>query len=302
MTAAGKTTAARVQAGDRILVKHYTMENEADRPTLEWLGKERALGISTRKTGEGVTVARVLRVEARMITGGRRDKRVYDIYTTEGVLENNAPAQTMMLAPEDAAGIKRAHAEALELDKVYEAYPVAEEAPAVPAKELDIRPVELEIPLEGAGGSMAHIPADVALGVGPECGPGWAADVEPEVREELVKIMPRANGKNRAAEVAALREEFTGAARWDAGRRIAIRLRLAQLSATVYEDRHETPEEYEVDRLRARFHSTNIPAERERIQAKLAALGTVVHPEGSPEYERYRRDLKAALAEWVAGN
>jgi hypothetical protein len=133
--AQGKENAANIKVGDRILVKHYTQENEADRATLEWLGKDRALGISRTKTGEGVTVARVLAVEAVMVQG-RRAQRRYNIITTEGVLENNAPIQTMIMAPEDAAGIKRAHAEALELDKVYEAYPVAEaetEAPAVDA-------------------------------------------------------------------------------------------------------------------------------------------------------------------------
>src|SRR4051812_24170691 len=118
MTAAGKTTAARITTGDRILVKHYTQDNEADRATLEYLGKERALGISATKTGAGVTVARVLSVEAIMVTGGRRDRRVYEIHTTEGTLRNNAPAQTLTMAPEDAAGIKRAHAEALAEDAV----------------------------------------------------------------------------------------------------------------------------------------------------------------------------------------
>lgn len=131
MTAKGKITAARVTAGDRILVKHYNAENVADLSVLQYLGAEHALGISTTKTGEGVTVARVLRVEAKLVTGGRRDRRVYDIHTTEGILGNNVPTQTMWLAPEDAAGIKRAHAEALELDKVYEAYPLAEEFTAL---------------------------------------------------------------------------------------------------------------------------------------------------------------------------
>lgn len=110
--AQGKENAANIKVGDRILVKHYNQENEADRATLEWLGKDRALGISRTKTGEGVTVARVLEVQAVMVQG-RRAQRRYNIITTEGVLENNAPIQTMIMAPEDAAGIKRAHVEAL---------------------------------------------------------------------------------------------------------------------------------------------------------------------------------------------
>ncbi len=120
MTAKGKITAARVTTGDRILVKHYTTENLADLSTLQYLGVEHALGISDTKTGEGVTVARVLKVEAKLVTGGRRDRRVYDIHTTEGILGNNAPAQTMTLAPEDAAGIKRAHVEALAANEAYD--------------------------------------------------------------------------------------------------------------------------------------------------------------------------------------
>lgn len=120
MTAKGKITAARIAAGDRILVKHYTAENVADLSVLKYLGADHALGVSTTKTGEGVTVARVLKVEAKLVTGGRRDRRVYDIHTTEGVLGDNAPAQTMILAPEDAAGVKRAHVEALAANEAYD--------------------------------------------------------------------------------------------------------------------------------------------------------------------------------------
>jgi hypothetical protein len=53
----------------------------------------------------------------------------------------------------------------------------------------------------------------------------------------------------------------------------------------------------EIDRLRARAKVTTIPEERERIQGKLAALGTVIYPEGTPEYAEYRTQLKAALAD-----
>jgi len=257
--AQGKENAANIKVGDRILVKHYTMDNEGDRETLTWLGKERALGISRTKTGAGVTVARVLDVQAVMVTGGRRNKRVYNIITTEGVLENNAPIQTMIMAPEDAAGIKRAHAEALELDKVYEAYPVAEEAAEAPAAE---------VPFFQAKAEVEAILADA------------------NATEEAPK-----------SEVDRLREEFTTTALYVPQRRLAIRLRLAQLSATVYPDRFETQEEYEVDRLRARHAATNLPEERDRIVAKLANLGTVVHPEGSPAYVQYVKDLRAALAD-----
>lgn len=141
MTAAGKITASRVQTGDRVLVKVYDRSNEADHATLDFRGKDRALGIAWTKTGAGVTVARVLFVEALQVTGGRRDRRVYNIHTTEGVLEHNAPAQTLILAPEDAAGIKRAHAEAMILNATYDAYPVAEATPAE-AAPVDSWPAE----------------------------------------------------------------------------------------------------------------------------------------------------------------
>lgn len=142
--AAGKTNASRVQPGDRILVKHYTRDNEADQATLEYLGKDHALAISTTKTGAGVTVARVLHTEAAQVTGGRRERRVYNIYTTEGVLEHNAPAQTMILAPEDTAGVKRAHVEALEINAVMDAYPLAEELTEEEAAQ-EVRDLEAEM-------------------------------------------------------------------------------------------------------------------------------------------------------------
>jgi hypothetical protein len=55
---------------------------------------------------------------------GRYEARgKYVIITSAGSFEA-APIQTMWLAPEDPAGIKQAYAEALELNKVYEVYPL----------------------------------------------------------------------------------------------------------------------------------------------------------------------------------
>ncbi len=137
-TAASKITAARVTVGDRILVK------EADQGTLKSLGVERALDAATTKTRGGVTVARVLHVEAVTVTGGRRQARVYNITTTEGTLGNNAPAQTILLAPEGAAGVTRAHVEALAINDTMDAYPVATQEVEGVHVLLDASPEELE--------------------------------------------------------------------------------------------------------------------------------------------------------------
>lgn len=116
MTAKGKINAANVQVGDRIIVKVYDINNEADREILGFIRADRAVGPSATKTGEGVQVVRVLNKTAHMEAGHRRSRRVYVIETSVGLFEGS-PIQTMMLAPEDAAGIKRAHVEALAEDE-----------------------------------------------------------------------------------------------------------------------------------------------------------------------------------------
>jgi hypothetical protein len=117
----------------------------------------------------------------------------------------------------------------------------------------------------------------------------YGLEMAPEARRE-------ARHEAETAEVAQLRADFH-AEPWNAPRRIAIRQRLAQLSRNLYEDRHETREEYEVDRLRARYMTTDLPEEKERIVGKLAALGAVVFPEGSPQYTEYREALRKALSD-----
>lgn len=119
MTAKGKINASKVTEGHRIIVK--VLEDSTVRE-------------SATKTGEGVQVARVLGKTFRSAQGPYEAHGKYVILTSAGTFEA-APIQTMWLAPEDPAGIKRAHAEALELDKVYEAYPLAEEGPA---EEIDL--------------------------------------------------------------------------------------------------------------------------------------------------------------------
>jgi hypothetical protein len=96
MTAKGKINASTVQPGDRIIVK--LERNDA--------GLHTATSWSRTKTGEDVMVARVT---GKQKTGGRRG---YVIETTAGDFYAE-PIQTMWLAPEDAAGVKRAHVEAL---------------------------------------------------------------------------------------------------------------------------------------------------------------------------------------------
>lgn len=95
MTAKGKINASHVDAGHRIIVK--ATETGAD--------------FSRTKTGEGVQVARVLGKSSRPAQG-YESRGKYIIHTTAGSFEA-APIQTMWLAPEDAAGIKRAHVEAM---------------------------------------------------------------------------------------------------------------------------------------------------------------------------------------------
>lgn len=104
--AAGKVNAAGLQVNDRIIVK--IVRNDA--------GLMTHMHESATKTGEDVLVARVVAKSAHMIFTGRRQSRRYVIETTAGTFEA-APIQTMWLAPEDNAGVKRAHVEALAEDR-----------------------------------------------------------------------------------------------------------------------------------------------------------------------------------------
>jgi archaellin len=105
MPAAGKTNASRVQINDRIIVR---------------VAADGTVWESTTKTGEGVQVARVTGKHAvqggRTATGRGTSRMHYLIETSAGPI-NAAPVQTFWLAPEDNAGIKRAHAEALAEDE-----------------------------------------------------------------------------------------------------------------------------------------------------------------------------------------
>jgi hypothetical protein len=125
--AKGKVNASEAEAGMRIIVKvSYDAEGHATiRP-------------SSTKTGEGVFVARI--IEKGFRAAGRYEARgKYVIHTSAGSFDA-APIQTMWLAPEDPAGIKRAYAEALIEDAARpvaepttETVPASEEAGAAPA-------------------------------------------------------------------------------------------------------------------------------------------------------------------------
>lgn len=102
MTAKGKINASKVQANDRVLIQTNPKAYGIHQTHNECLP-------SGTKTGEGVVVARVLD-KAKC-----SNRRGYMVFTNEGSFYAE-PMQTMWLAPEDNAGIKRAHAEALAED------------------------------------------------------------------------------------------------------------------------------------------------------------------------------------------
>lgn len=95
MTAKGKINASKVQAGDRIIVQVADNGN---------------VTVSSTKTGEGVQIARV--TGKTYASGSQRRPGYYVVKTNAGWF-SAAPIQTMWLAPEDNAGVKRAHVEAL---------------------------------------------------------------------------------------------------------------------------------------------------------------------------------------------
>lgn len=101
MTAKGKINASNVQAGHRIIIK---------------VTETGSIHESRNKTGEGVQIVRVLGKTFRAASGPYEARGKYIITTSAGSFEC-APIQTMWLAPEDAAGIKRAHVEALAEDR-----------------------------------------------------------------------------------------------------------------------------------------------------------------------------------------
>jgi len=119
MTAKGKINASNLQVNDRILI---------DTAVVNFDGNVHP-GVASTKTGKSVTVARVTSKARRDAQGMYERRGKYIIETTAGTIEA-APIQTMWLAPEDPAGIKRAYAEALaeNEDRKAEAVRAAESA------------------------------------------------------------------------------------------------------------------------------------------------------------------------------
>jgi hypothetical protein len=56
--------------------------------------------------------------------------------------------------------------------------------------------------------------------------------------------------------------------------------------------------ETEIEALRAEFPGAT-EDRQESIRVRLAQLGAVVYPPGTPEHEQYTKDLRAALAQWA---
>jgi hypothetical protein len=117
MTAKGKINASNVTTNDRIIVNTNGGAYEGD-----------TIRPSATKTGEGVVIVRVL---DKLKAAGRRG---YVIVTSAGSFYAE-PIQTMFLAPEDNAGIKRAYAEAVAEDALY--VPAAPEVIEEPAEATD---------------------------------------------------------------------------------------------------------------------------------------------------------------------
>lgn len=183
MTAKGKINASKVQAGDRIII---------DTAMRVYGGDE--CGPSRTKTGETVQVGRVL--DKLKPTNARG----YIIVTNLGRFYAE-PIQTMWLAPEDNAGIKRAYAEAVAED-AERAAQVAEEAPAAEA-ETGPTPAELVAQMDEAHEAVTaecanpwHTTAPARRRMlCPECpsaapaAPGLPAPGSPEMAELVDRVL-----------------------------------------------------------------------------------------------------------------
>lgn len=142
MTAAGKINASKVTIGDRIIVTAPMVEGGV----VSW---------SSTKTGE-VLIVRVTGKRFREAQGRYEARGKYVIETTAGTFEA-AGIQTMWLAPEDAAGVKRALTEATLINDEM--------------NKMAATPAEIEVPAERNGEDLAE--ARQAMNV-PD---GWAVYV-----------------------------------------------------------------------------------------------------------------------------
>lgn len=115
MTAKGKITASALQIGDRIICKSGTYSEETASQWASIQAGDPYFHESRTKTGANVVIVRVTGKSFRAASGRYERQGRFVIETTGGTFEA-AGCQTMWLAPEDPAGIKRAHVEALAED------------------------------------------------------------------------------------------------------------------------------------------------------------------------------------------
>lgn len=189
MTAKGKINASTLTAGDRIIVNTQAAFYGSDGSKMTGVQE------SSTKTGENVTVARVISKYFREAKGRYERRGKYVITTNVGTFEA-APIQTMWLAPEDAPGIKRAHVEALEENKRRDREPTPEEVQATEElPEVDRIRTEMEKARNADTLVQAVQIASTALGLPPEAAQLWAGacwNPKPEVGDVVTR---RENGQ-----------------------------------------------------------------------------------------------------------
>lgn len=265
MTAAGRINASQVTEGTRVIVK--INHNDA--------GLFTSWDISRNKTGEGVMVARVTAKEKCS------NRRGYMLYTSVSETPIYCePIQTMWLAPEDAAGIKRAHAEALAEFAQWE----MDEATANQATPQYRYFAEVSRLAGGYAAAMGVLETEARVMMEAEAEITDAAvelDQEPldELQErDMIRIAGPVSPQGYLDALAAK------------GQADAIQAGVAAAEAQAA--RENTPE---VAKLREE-HKTAGPFKKARIEARLAYLGAVLYPQGTPEYATYAKALKEALA------
>lgn len=189
MTAKGKINASNVQINDRIIVQENDGVTRTD-----------TIRPSDTKTGEGVRVARVTGKTFRAASGPYERRGKYIIETTAGWFEA-APIQTMWLAPEDAAGIKRAYAEAVAEDvdrqAALEATPAAEEMdePSATAQAAEAEAVRDEQRWTLGDILTVH---EMALEI------QRLADAQTDAWEDRIALERKLSGANRASSIRGL--------------------------------------------------------------------------------------------------
>jgi hypothetical protein len=159
MTAAGKVNASKVTTVDRIIVS---------------VREDGSITESRTKTGENVRIVRVIGKSFRAAQGPYEARGKYIIETAIGSFEA-ATIRTMFLAPEDAAGIKRAHVEALAENKRLDRAATAEEiAEAAQITEVEAMRVATDAARHAETDAEAAEIMAAATGLPVEIGMKWA--------------------------------------------------------------------------------------------------------------------------------